>query len=243
MLAIGTRFFGKDPAKDLPRLAVFLEAALKLGDVFVAVNTDEDTTNTLAFIAMNYPSVDAFSVTPWQKFVPALNAIVYRAATSGANRLLLASVEFPPTEEQVVQLLEHINSDTLVAGACFLEHNFQCPSSDDVRGTGTTVPWNTFAVWNIVHLAKLGFPLAGDAPFDPRQAGVEELTTIALYQALFSLKAKLVRIQEFVEKWNTKGWDKERLAKHEAKMASKEARPKAQMEWAGLEAPTIMHIA
>lgn len=40
MLTIGTRFFGKDPAKDLPRLGKFLDAAQKLGkdSVFVAVN-------------------------------------------------------------------------------------------------------------------------------------------------------------------------------------------------------------
>lgn len=240
MLTIGTRFFGKDPAKDLPRLAKFLDAAQKLGKVFVAVNVAEDKCGTLVFCAKNYPAVDAFAVTPWQKFVAPLNAIVYRAALSGADRLLLASVEFPPEAHQVDALLVHVDDNTLVAGARFSEHQF---SAGKVVGTGVTVPWNTFAVWNLTHLAKIGFPLVGDAPFCQKQAGVEEVTAIALYQQLYGLQAKLVSVSGFYEEWNTAGWDEARLVKHNAKIASKVSRPEAQLKLAGLSAPTILHIA
>lgn len=241
MLTTGTRFFGKDPAKDLPRLATFIEAAQKLGKVCIAVNIKEDKCDTLAFCAQNYPEVDAFAVTPWQKFVAPLNAIVYRAALSGADRLLLASAEFAPESHQVESLLQHVSGDTIVAGARFAEHQF---TEGEIEGNGMTVPWNTFAVWDLDHLAKLGFPLAGDAPFDPTQAqaGVEEVSAIALYQHVFGLKAKLVSVAGFYEEWNTDGWDEERLKKHHAKIVSKVRRPEAQLAWVGLQAPTILHI-
>lgn len=242
MLTIGTRFFGKDSAKDLPRLATFIKAAQKLGKVFIAINVTEDKCDTLAFCTQNYPEVDAFAVTPWQKFVAPLNAIVYRAALSGADRLLLASAEFAPESHQVEPLLQYVSGDTIVAGARFSEHQF---TEGEVSGNGVTVPWNTFAVWNLDHLAKLGFPLTGDAPFDPTQAqaGVEEVSAIALYQRVFGLKAKLVSVAGFYEEWNTDGWDEERLKKHNVKIASKVRRPEAQLAWAGLQVPIILHIA
>lgn len=177
---------------------------------------------------------------PWQKFVAPLNAIVYRAALTGTDRLLLASAEFPPEAHQVDALLTHVDGSTLVAGARFSEHAF---SVGEVAGNGVTVPWNTFAVWNLSELAKLGVPLVGDASFDQKQAGVEEVTTIAIYQELRGLKAKLVSVPGFYEEWNTAGWDEERLKKHETKITSKVSRPEAQLRWAGLPAPTILHVA
>lgn len=240
MLTIGTRFFGKDSAKDLPRILKFAIVAGGCGKTFVAVNAVEDKCDTIAVCAREHIDADVFAVTPWQKFVAPLNAIVYRAALTGADRLLLASAEFPPKEEQVAALLRHVDDETLVAGARFSEHQF---SKGEVEGNGVTVPWNTFALWNLKHLAKLGVPLVGDASFDQKKAGVEEVATIALYQQLFGLKAKLISIPGFYEDWNTEGWDEERLAKHKAKIASKVSRPEAQLKWAGLSAPTILHIA
>lgn len=240
MLTIGTRFFGKDPSKDLPRLAKFIEASHKLGKVFVAINGDEDKVGSLAFCQMNYPDVDAFNVTPWQKFVAPLNAIVYRAALSGGDRLLLASAEFPPEAQQVDALLAHMDDTTVVAGARFPEHQF---SEGSVVGTGSTTPWNTFAVWNMTYLARFGFPLLGDAPFDQKMAGVEEVSAIALYQKLYGLSAKLVSVAGFYEEWNTDGWDADRMSKHEAKIASKVSRPAAQLARADLSAPNVLHIA
>ncbi len=238
---IGTRFFGKDPAKDLPRIATFIEAGQKIGKVLVAVNTAEDKCDTIGYCAANFPDADVFAVTPWQKFVAPLNAIVYRAALTGSDRLLLASAEFAPKESDVASLAMHVHAGTLVAGARLVEHDWK---GGMVEGTGLTVPWNTFALWNLDHLAKFGFALAGDAPFDPttKQAGVEEVVAIALYQKLSQLSAKLVSIPGFYKEWNFDGWDQARLDAHHAKLAAKLPRPAAQLKWAGLSAPTIEQV-
>src|SRR3989344_1227665 len=188
-LAIGTRFFGKDVSKDIPRLDKMIGAASSLGAVFVAINPEEDKTNSLAYMSEKYPdgsrsyAVDGFAVSPWGKFVPALNAITYKAARAGADYLLLASAEFPPTKPQVEHLTRYINGQTLVAGARFAEHTFR--PGEIVEGTGTTVPWNTFAFWNTRYLSRIGFVIAGDAPFDPAKAGVEEVTPMATSQTLY----------------------------------------------------------
>lgn len=246
-LAIGTRFWGKDPKTDFPRIEKFLQAATLLGKVHVAVNTAEDTIGTLTFITKNFPDVVAFSVTPWGRFVPPLNAIVSQSVKAGTNRLLLASAEFPPESHQVESLLGHVGDDTLVAGARFQEHEF---SAGRNRGNGINVPWNTFSVWNLNYLGRNGFSLIGDAPFDPTQAGVEELSTISFYQQLKRVQgvcmgpeAKLVSVPGFYKEWNMDGWDQDRIARHAKKIASKIARPAAQLKWAGLPCPEVIHIA
>lgn len=93
------------------------------------------------------------------------------------------------------------------------------------------------------YLARFGFPLLGDAPFDQKMAGVEEVSAVALYQKLYGLSAKLVSVAGFYEEWDTDGWDADRLSKHEAKIASKVSRPAAQLAWADLSAPNVLHIA
>ena len=244
-LAVGTRFFGKNPAKDLPRIESFIHAAVKVGSVYVAVRTEADTIGSLTFAKKNFPVVDAFSVTPWgeRDFALPLNVIVSRAVKDGASRLLPASAEFPPQHHQVEQLLAHVGDDTLVAGARFSEHEFD---EGERIGTGTTVPWNTFSIWNLDYLGRCGFPLVGDAPFDPKMAGVEEVTTIALYQQLghpITPEAKLVSIEGFFKEWNMDGWDQDRIDRHLAKIASKKGRPAAQLAWAKFHLPRVTHIA
>lgn len=239
VLAVATRFFGKsNPDANFRRLGDFLEAASNLGTVHVAINSDEDAIGSLEFVKREFPSVDAFAVTPWGFTLP-LNSIVLRATRSGAQRLLIASAEFPPTNVAVDLLLSHIDENTLVAGARFSEHSF-IPGS--VQGSGVTVPWNTFAVWNLKWLARFGFPLCGDAPFDAKQAAVEEVTAIALYQKLWGVTTKLVSVPGFYEEWNTDGWDAERLLKHQAKIASKVSRPASQLSWAELPEPLVTHV-
>ncbi len=242
MLAIGTRFFGVNPDSDLSRLGKFIQIASNLGKVFVAINGDEDATNALEFVkecGANLP-VEGFSVTPWCKFVPALDAIVYKASTGGARYLLLASVEFPPQDKWVRTLLKHMDDRTLVVGARFAEHEFQ---EGVVSGNGSNIPWNTFALWNLSFLSKLGFILIGDAPFDPSKAGVEELSTAALYQKIFSSsKVKLVDIIDFPQEWNMDGWSEAMKTRHLEKMASKKIRAAAQLRWLGLAPPIVRHI-
>lgn len=248
MIAVGTRFFGKDKEKDLPRLKKFIDSAVALGRVYVAVNPEQDQTEAIDFIAREYasnPGVAVFPVTPWGKFVPALNAIVYKAAVDRADYLLLASAEFAPMADQVERLLRFMDGNTLVVGARFAEHEFH-PGEGGVKGNGVTVPWSTFALWNMRYLAKLGFPLIGDAPFDPMKAGVEEVSTIAFYQRLsggyMEPEAKLVRIPGLGGEWNMDGRDAQRIAKHNAKIQSKVDRPAAQLSWAELDPPVIIHI-
>jgi hypothetical protein len=240
MLSIATRFFGKDPGKDLPRLARFIEAGLALGKVHVAVNVAEDKCDTLAFCAKEYPNADAFAVTPWGKFVPPLNALVDRASLSSAHGILIASAEFPPSREAVELLGTFMHAGTLVVGARFSEHAFK---EGENENTGSTVPWNTFALWNMAYLARLGFPLVGDAAFDRSQAGVEEVSAVALYQKLYGVSAKLVSVAGFYEEWNMDGWDEERKKKHLSKIASKVSRPNAQLARLGLPAGRVLHIA
>lgn len=236
-LAIGTRFWGVDRARDFPRIRAFIQNAKHVGQVLVAVNAAEDKIETINA----FPDV-AFAVTPWGKFVQPLNALILRAISGGANHLLLASAEFPPTADQTQGLMNHMDKDTLVVGAAFAEHEFQ--KGVVVFGTGTTVPWNTFALWNLAELGKLGVPLVGDAPFNPKMAGVEELATIAIYQKLWpGLQAKVVKVLGVGGEWNTEGWDTDRLEKHRQKIQSKKDRPTAQLDHLGLSGSTlIIHI-
>ena len=235
-IAIGTRFWGVNTEKDSPRISSFIEAGKKIGDVFVAVNAAKDKIGTLEM----FPEV-AFPVTPWGKFVMPLNALVLKAALAGANHLLLASAEFAPTEDQVDHLLQHMGGGSLVAGAKFAEHEFH--PGEEVEGTGTTVPWNTFALWNLETLSRIGFPLVGDSPLDPAQAGVEEVATIATFQSIWhNQKAYLVRTPEIGGEWNTTGWSDDRLAKHMTKIESKKTRPAKQLGVANLAPPTVIHI-
>jgi hypothetical protein len=236
-VAVGTRFWGVSIEKDFPRIVAFVEAAKKIGSVFVAVNTIEDKIGTLEA----FPDV-AFPVTPWGKFVQPLNAIVLKAAAAGADFLLLASAEFPPTLVQLDFLFAHMGPATLVVGAAFAEHQFH--ADEEVSGTGVTVPWNTFSVWNLKNLRGVGFPLIGDAPLEPKMAGVEEVCTIALLQRLNPmLKAKLVKVPGLGEKWDMSGWDESRLAQHRAKIRSKIERPAWQLGEMNLNPPKILHIA
>jgi hypothetical protein len=245
MLAIGSRFFGKYSQEDFPRLEKFVRAAVIHGNVYIAIDTDRDRTNALQYVnefrddCSDNP-IEGFSVSPWFKFVPALNALVYKAATAGAEYLLMASVEFPPEDKWIGKLLKYMDPKTLVVGVKFAEHEFQ---EGVVSGTGASVPWNTFAIWNLSFLSKLGFILVGDAPFNPSIAGIEELTTIALYQKLFRYsKAKLVSISDFPQEWNTDGWSEEHRARHIEKMASKKTRGEIQLRYLGLNPPVVRHI-
>lgn len=250
-IASGVRFFGtnlENVPHDLRRLDNFLGEAAQYGEAYVAVNTSADVTNALAHIAEQYPEVIAFGVTPWQKFIAPCNALIYAAAVGGAHVFLSASAEFPLKKEYVDQLMPHLDDDTLFVGARFPEHKF---SEGEHIATGSSFPWGTFGIWNLVELAKFGMPLCGDAPFNSTKAGVEELSTVGMFQerfnaglSTFEAKAKLVTMnQGFYGEWNMDGWDEARFAAHMKKIASKSERPAAQLAWAGIRAPQVIHIA
>lgn len=242
--AIGTRFFGQNPAKDLPRLEAFIEGARASGVpdelIFIAINNDADQTGSLTYLRQYHPKVSTFAVTPWGKFVQPLNALVLKATAAGADTLLLASAEFPPLLAATEKLLSYLNEKTLMVGARLPEHEF-LPGGNE-RARGMTVPWNTYNLLNLPLIARTGFVLVGDGPFDSAMAGVEELATAAVHQQLWGVDIKLVHIPEFYKEWNTAGWDAERHALHAKKITSKNARPEAQLAFAGLTAPHVQHI-
>jgi hypothetical protein len=244
-LAIGTRFYAKDRHNDHSQLHDFIKAAMRLGRVYVAVDTERDTSDALRFICSKEygDRVVGFEVTPWQGFVPALNAIVYRAAVDGMDNLLLASVDCRLQKAVIQRLSDFMGPNTLVAGARLKDHKFKVGTR---LGSGLTVPWSTFAIWNVRHLALLGFPLVGDAPFDSSNAGVEEVTAIALFQKIYGssgAQAYLVDVPGSDRLRNMQGWDETRIAQHKSKIQSKEARPAKQLVWTGLEPPTVIHVS
>lgn len=247
-IAVALRFFETKPENaeaSLAKLAAYLDTAAQYPHVYVAVNVDADKCDSLAFIKQHAPSVTAFGVTPWQKFVAPMNALVYAATLDGNEVLASVSTEFIPKQEYIDALLVHLDDDTLVVGARCDGHDSN--GGEEPIATGSSIPWNTFCVWNLRQLACLGFPLVGDGPFDPKMAGEEELTAVALQQSIakqtgFAAKAKLVRVPNFPGNWDMGAWDERRLADHKKKMASKVERPGRQLEWLGLPAPYMIHI-
>jgi len=253
-LAVATRFYGKTVA-DLERLDRWLTAAVEVSSIcLVAVDSARDQSGVLDHL-VGREGVTAFPVIPWGKFTPALNALALEAANRRADRILFASVEFPPKREIVDKLDEYLAprfdlDKTLVVGARLSGHEFHKTRTSDEDGqksrsaNGRQIPWNTLDLWNLRKLTRTGFPLVTDSPFDPTQAGVEELVTVALQQTAFGVlenSAHLISIPELEGEWDTAGWDEERLATHERKMATKVTRPASQLKVCGLPHPQVYH--
>jgi hypothetical protein len=198
-----------------------------LVDVIRSVTTNPDITSGNSTTAS--PTVEVIPVTPWNKFVPALNAIVSKAASLRASHCLFCSAETKTSPESVLELLEYLDDDTLVAGAVLPGHDYKPKSLQPLNGS--TTPWNTLAIWDISKLALTGFPLVADGLHvntdgSPVAAGVEEVSTIALIQSILTpqkAKAKLVPLPDC--QWNQTFEDEGRRKWHEAKMKSKVERP------------------
>lgn len=246
---VGTRFFESNKEKaeaSLERLKVFIVAALAAGaeKVLVAVNIAEDKSDALAGgLGFDPNRIKIFAVTPWGKFVPALNAILIEGREEFAKgaMFLSASVEVPLSASVVDALFKHMDDDTLVVGAAMEGHDFR-PREMVRYASGRQVPWNTLALWNVKYFWVTGFPLIGDGSLaDPTKAGVEECATIAIIQACDErIRATLVQVVGIV--WNTSDFDATRRAKHEAKMDSKDRRARAQVKDADLVGPWVQHI-
>ena len=176
-------------------------------------------------------------VTPWGKFVPALNALLGLAhAELHAEYILMVSAEVCASAESIQTLLHHCSleeqhnrddSYVLVAGAALTGHDYQPSGNSIVPLNGRTTPWNTLAVWNVSKLILTGFLPISDVGSN---AGVEECAAIALHQQLFPLaKAKLIKLKD-VEWQDTFDGDDERRKWHEHKMQSKLERADAQLQ-------------
>ncbi|TYZ68925.1 hypothetical protein PybrP1_009105 [[Pythium] brassicae (nom. inval.)] len=191
----------------------------------------------------------------WGRFVPALNALVAAAATHfpSARLLLLQSLEVVADAAAVTFLASRFEvGRDLVVGAALPGHDFrpshgesESESGDTLQLDGRTTPWNTLALWDLARLALVGFPLLGDAlTLDAASAGVEEVSTIALYQQLFpdASAAKLCAVPGI--EWRVDGFDSdERRSWQERKMASKLQRAETQIAHFGLaKRGTVRHV-
>jgi len=242
---LGTRFWERDPAKGpsaVERISSFIEGGRAAGarHIFVAIRVEEDRSGVLDQKWPNYATV--FAVCPWGSFVNPLNSLLIKAhegLASGAYPLL-ASAEVAISQEAVAGLFAEMDNKTLVVGAALEGHVYEPGIHSPANGR--QVPWNTLALWNPKFLWNTGFPLIGDGPIgEPKNAGVEELCTIAVIQTLYpTSKARLVQVPG--QSWDTSQFDAERLAKHEKKMASKVSRPAAQLAEMGLKGPKVTHI-
>eukprot|EP00571_Detonula_confervacea_P007147 CAMPEP_0172325270 /NCGR_PEP_ID=MMETSP1058-20130122/53554_1 /TAXON_ID=83371 /ORGANISM="Detonula confervacea, Strain CCMP 353" /LENGTH=261 /DNA_ID=CAMNT_0013041767 /DNA_START=120 /DNA_END=902 /DNA_ORIENTATION=- len=151
--------------------------------------------------------IHVLPVTPWGKFVPALNAIVIWSAQNKARYLLIASAEVQLTEEVMDVMKNKMDLDrTLVVGTVLQGHEYKNSKDGEeeveVELTGRTTPWNTCALWNVPKLALTGFLLVSEGLHpeeDGREGsgGVEEVCTIATLQQILQPKnaqAKLISI-------------------------------------------------
>ena len=185
-------------------------------------------------------------VTPWGKFVPALNALVlYAHEDIQAEYILMISAEVSASAVSIRELYNHCRENegdesyVLVAGAALNGHstpNFpsndtsQCLSTRNlVPLNGRTCPWNTLALWNLSKLILTGFLSVSDIA---SSAGIEECAAIAMHQYLFpKARAKLVRLPGV--QWHDNFDDEERRQWHERKMNSKLERAEAQLKMLG----------
>lgn len=256
-LAVATRFFeSKADNKDasLARLKKWVEGGLSVTpaeNVIVAINSDADKIDTLDFLKSNYPGVVAIPVTPWGKFVLPLNAIIHYASGKWLDELLMSSAEVVPSAVTLEALRTEMDDDTFVVGARLDGHDFlgnkKTKTKMVERANGRQVPWNTLALYNTERVARVGVPIIGDLPFDPANAGVEELMTLAVAQKIWpKLTAKLVSLPAMSAMWDQSGWDQDRIATHEKKMASKVSRPAVQRELFGFNEqsplPRVTHV-
>ncbi len=242
MIAIGTRFWDARENPSTEKIEEFVKQVSQYGDlVIVAINVDEDKSGALEILKKyNLPNLLVFPVTPW-RFTSVLNSLVYRADSLQQNFLLVHSAEIFINSDVVDQLRERIDNETLVVGARLPQHEFYS-DREKVTGTGKTVPWNTCCLWNLSLLARTGFPLIGDASFDPPMAGGEELSLIALQQALYPEHSKTILMEMSGIEWKTEFTnDSVRRTKHERKLNTKGKRSALQLGMLGLKEPWVQH--
>mmetsp|Transcript_14054 Transcript_14054/g.20578 ORF Transcript_14054/g.20578 Transcript_14054/m.20578 type:complete len:275 (+) Transcript_14054:87-911(+) len=170
--------------------------------------------------------LEVIPVRPWNKFVPALNALVSQACMHENDYILMVSAETSASAAGIERILAVVTeADALVAGAVLPGHDYATPNSSQPL-SGRTTPWNTLCIWKLQMLALVGFPLVAEGLHANIAAGVEEVSTIALIQRTVGAdraKAFLVPLEDI--KWDQQFDDPERKAWHERKMQSKVERP------------------
>lgn len=193
-----------------------------------------------------FPSfhVQVLPVTPWGRFIPALNALLVAAAAKlpkSCDWICFVSAETTASKEAIHMLKQHLASDTLMVGARLPGHDYRGPKqSGDNRAVttelnGLTCPWNTLAIWNLPKICLTGFQLVSDGLLtDSEQEpsyGIEEVVASALLQRLLGAdqaKVKLVNLPSV--NWNVNFDDPERQKWQEMKMQSKLIRSQRQLD-------------
>lgn len=244
MLVTTTRYWDDKENSTPDKLEKFVDRALKMTDsVIVAINVEKDRSDSLNIMSKkNIKGLTLLPVRPWG-FTSAMNALIYQAVVMQQRFVLSQSVEIELSEDGLVKMREEMDDNTLCVGARLPGHDFR---KGEVLGTGITIPWNTCKILNARYYQVYGFPLIGDAAFDPTQAGVEELVANSLAQHLLSskdhrLKIKLMEIEGI--KWKTEfETDPSRRKAHERKMIMKDQRPRLQMGFTGLQPATVLHL-
>lgn len=240
-LAIGLRVYEKNQEALIKKMRFLRHVPWNLVEkVFVAVNVEKDQSEALQYfnVVLADPRVEAFPVQPWFKIgLPALNAMVHKAAAEQFDYLWFVSTRLILNEKIAKTLLQYIvenpgdssSSRPSVVGAEMPGHGFEEedwePREEEVENyevNGETVPYNTCAIWHLPYLYPIGFLSIGEMPRDPEMAGVEEMATIKLQGALFDTHARVLKIQEIQEQ--TSHWDEERKERHEKIISSKTER-------------------
>ncbi len=245
-LAIGTRYWNKEEGSSLKPIYLFIERSLELAEsVIIAINIAEDRTRTIDVLSDKYGHCKQLLIVPVEPwgFTSAMNALVYKSALNGSELLLTQSVEVKLSNAGLNQMMSHIDDHTLCVGARMEGHEFH--KGETKPATGRTIPWNTCRILNLKYYQHFGFPLVGDAPFDQKYAGVEELSADSLIQLSFTqrdenLSIKLIEVPDI--KWETDFKNSERILKHEQKMKSKVERPAMQMQHMGIPYARVTHI-
>lgn len=177
-------------------------------------------------------------IVPWGNFTSALNAAIVKVMAMGYKSIAFQSLEFRLGISLVNKIRTFVESNehVLMAGPAMQGHIY---ISGKNKLSGRTCPWNTFAIWSMTYLGRIGFPLIGDA-FGTDCGGVEEVTTISLLQYMYpKCVAVLLKVEGI--HWQTDFSDPLRAKWHEEKMNSKDRRPGSQLEFMELPESTVIH--
>ena len=220
-----------------------------LDSFVVNINNKNNNTGSNINDNNNRSNIHILPVTPWGKFVQALNSLVLYSNTQlKADLIMFISAEVNLSSSTVSTLCQHVieNEHVIVAGAALNGHQYHAVSTGSERQrqrevplTGRTTPWNTLCVWDLDKLSLTGFSTVSDLG---TSAGVEECVAIALLQKLFpKSEARLVKVDDI--EWNEKSLqeDEERYKWHQEKMNSKLERAGRQLELLKLSG-TVVHL-
>ena len=110
------------------------------------------------------PNIRCIPVSPWGRYIPALNGLLRVASEMKMHRIMYQSLEIRTTRKEVMTILNTMDNKTLLAGKALNGHEFE--SCRKVAIGGLTCPWNTFAIWNIEYLSRTGFLMVSDGAID-----------------------------------------------------------------------------